>query len=188
MPDNYSKIVQENIRMLFENPKGKSLEFQAFGMNCVIYPEGIFLKGKKEEGVLGILISLYALHAGSEEMILEPLKAFKDLPNSSPFVAAFAARTQQVLVPHVEAIRRTRESFLKHLSGSPGPHGAGGDFSFVLKPFPKIALCYIFYRADEDFPASATCLFSNNALTFAPIDALADTAEYTSRAILETLP
>jgi hypothetical protein len=188
MTGNYSKIVQENIRMLFKNPKIKSLEFQAFGMNCVIHPEGIFLKGKKEEGVLGILISLYALHAGSEEMILEPFKAFKDLPNSAPYVVAFAARTQQVLVPHVEAIRMTRESFLRRLSGSPGPPSVGGDFSFVVQPFPKIALCYIFYRADEDFPASAICLFSNNALSFAPIDALADTAEYMSKSILEALP
>jgi len=48
----------------------------------------------------------------------------------------------------------------------------------------KIALCYLFYEADEDFPASATCLYSTYAEQFLPVDALADVGEYTSRTIL----
>lgn len=40
---------------------------------------------------------------------------------------------------------------------------------------------------DEEFPASATCLFSNNALSFLPIDALADIGEYTSKKIIEII-
>jgi hypothetical protein len=55
----------------------------------------------------------------------------------------------------------------------------------VVHPLPKIALCYIVYKADEDFPASVTCLFSANAHRFLPTDALADTGEYTSKKILE---
>jgi hypothetical protein len=46
-------------------------------------------------------------------------------------------------------------------------------------------LNYIFYCADDEFPAAATCLYSNNAQSFLPIDALADTGEYTSRKIIE---
>jgi hypothetical protein len=57
----------------------------------------------------------------------------------------------------------------------------------MVRPFPKIKLYYIFYRADEDFSASATCLFSNNALSFLPVDALADTGEYTSKKIIELI-
>jgi len=52
---------------------------------------------------------------------------------------------------------------------------------------PKIALCYIFYLPDEEFPASVTCLFSNNARLFMPLDGLADVAEYTSRRIIEII-
>ena len=62
-----------------------------------------------------------------------------------------------------------------------------GDFSFVLLPLPKISLCYSFYLPDDEFPASATCLFSANALSFMPLDGLADVAEYTSRKIIEYL-
>jgi hypothetical protein len=54
----------------------------------------------------------------------------------------------------------------------------------VLYPLPKIALLFIFYLPDEDFPASATCLFSANAISFLPLDGLADMAEYTSRSLI----
>jgi hypothetical protein len=71
------------------------------------------------------------------------------------------------------------------LNGELSPGSEGGDFSIIVRPLPKIKLRYIFYFADDEFPASATCLFSNNALSFLPIDALADTGEYTSRKIIE---
>ena len=73
------------------------------------------------------------------------------------------------------------------LNGCKAPAGIGGDFSFMVFPLPKIALCYIFYEADDDFPASVTCLYSNNAISFLPIDALADVGEYTSKKILDIL-
>jgi hypothetical protein len=52
---------------------------------------------------------------------------------------------------------------------------------------PKVALCYIFYLPDEEFPASVTCLFSQNALSFMPLDGLADVAEYTSKVIIQLI-
>ncbi|NCO61709.1 DUF3786 domain-containing protein, partial [bacterium] len=62
--------------------------------------------------------------------------------------------------------------------------GASGDFSILLYPLPKVCLRYVFYLPDEDFSASAICLFSCNILSFLPLDGAADTAEYTSRAII----
>jgi len=47
-----------------------------------------------------------------------------------------------------------------------------------------VAVCTIFYLADDEFPPSATCLFSSNAMQFMPLDGLADVAEYTSRKII----
>ena len=67
------------------------------------------------------------------------------------------------------------------------PGDVAGDLTLLLYPLPKIALLYIFYFADEDFPASATCLFSSNALSFMPLDGLADVAEYTSKEIIHLL-
>ena len=118
---------------------------------------------------------------------MEPLKAFKDFPNSMPYAGAFVTHTQQILVPYVEKIQVSIHRIIETLNGCESPSNVGGDFSFMVYPLPKIALSYIFYEADEDFPASVTCLYSNNALSFLPIDGLADVGEYTSKKILDLI-
>ncbi len=85
------------------------------------------------------------------------------------------------------AITRNLERIRQTLKGEPAPAGTGGDQAFVVYPLPKIALCYILYESDEDFPASVTCLYSRNADQFMPIDGLADVGEYTSKKIIERL-
>jgi hypothetical protein len=196
MSNNYTKIVQDNLKKLYENlpwdladvlpaqQNGDSFLFEAFGDTCEIRSDGIFLGEVLQTGVIGILISLYALNAVSETCLLEPLKAFKDLPNSMPYASAFVTHTQQILAPYVEKIQISTDRIIETLKGCKAPTNMGGDFSFMVYPLPKIALCYIFYEADEDFPASVTCLYSNNAISFLPIDALADVGEYTSKKIL----
>jgi hypothetical protein len=199
MSNNYAKIVQDNLKKLYENlpsdlagaltaqQNGNAFLFEAFGDTCEIRSDGIFLSEVQQTGVIGILISLYALNAKPESCLVEPLKAFKDLPNSMPYAGAFVTHTQQILVPYVEKIQVSIDRIVETLNGCEAPSNVGGDFSFMVHPLPKIALCYIFYESDEDFPASVTCLYSNNALSFLPIDALADIGEYTSKKILDLI-
>jgi hypothetical protein len=199
LDDNYAKIVIDNLARLYDNlprdladalpaqREGDVFIFNAFGERCQVHPDCISLSEEKQTGVLGILISLYFLHAKAEPCILEPFQGFKDLPNSMPYVGAFATHTERILVAHVERIQMKRASIVNALQGQDAPEDVGGDFSIVVRPLPKIALCYIFYRADEEFPATVTCLFSKNAISFMPIDALADVGEYTSWKILDLI-
>lgn len=199
MSNNYAKIVQDNLKKLFENlpsdladalpaqQNGDAFLFEAFGETCEIRSDGIFLGDVQQTGVIGILISLYALNTKLETCLIEPLKAFKDFPNSMPYAGAFVTHTQQILVPYVEKIQVSTHRIIETLNGCESPSNVGGDFSFMVYPLPKIALSYIFYEADEDFPASVTCLYSNNAISFLPIDGLADVGEYTSKKILDLI-
>ena len=201
MKDNYAEIVRQNIDTLFAGPgalvdlaarlpgapDGDGIRFSAFGEPCRISPEGIFLSEVKQTGPVGIVISLYALAANPRPLVLTPFKAFKDFPGSMPYVGAFSAYAQDPLVPHVEAVRKHLPRILAAMDGSTDVGPVGGDLAFRVSPLPKIALCYIFYEADEDFPASVTCLFSANAVAFLPMDGLADTGEYTTRKILQLL-
>ncbi len=197
MSTNYEKIIQQNLGRLFAADleeraaamgaaaEGRQLTFKAFGRRCRMTPEGIRLAGERQSGPLGIILSLYALYADAEAFRLEPLKAFKEVPDSTPYVGAFASHTEQILVPKVDRIMAGREKIIQRLDGRGAPAGVGGDAAMVVFALPKIALCYIFYAADEEFPPSATCLYSNNAHLHMPVDGLADVGEYTSRAILE---
>ena len=189
MADQYACIAQNNLKRLYADLPADldrllpgvrdeaRFIFPAFGETCAISADGISLSGPPHPPAMDILISLYALNARPDPCVSLPFKA--------PYVSAFAAHAEQVLVSHVEKIRNRRDQLLEKLNGREAPAGIGGDFSLVVHPLPKIALCYIFYLADQDFPPSVTCLFSSNARLFLPLDALADTGEYTSRKIME---
>ncbi len=196
MTDNYTRIVKNNLDQLYQNlpedladnlPGDRTDDrfiFDAFGEKCTIEPDKITLGNEMQNPVFGILISLYALNARPDDCITEPFKAFKEFPDSLPYAGAFISHTEQILVPHVADIKKEAEKIMAALNGKAAPEGTAGDFSFILYPLPKIALCYIFYEADDDFPASATCLFSSNARLFLPVDGLADVGEYCSKTIL----
>ncbi len=195
--DNYGKIIRDNLDLLYKNlPENldrllpgqrqkNRFRLKAFGQSCQIRPDGVFIGDKPETGVVGILITLYALHANENSCVSTPFKAFREFPSSLPYVGAFASHTERILIPHVDAIEEKLDLVFETLNGEPGHDDQGEDFAVIVRPFPKIKLRYLFYLADEEFPASVTCLYSNNAPSFLPIDALADTGEYTSRKIIE---
>lgn len=197
MTDNYTRIMMENLERLYaEMPDdladrlpaardGDRFKFNAFGETCTIAPDGITLGIDGFNPVIGIIVSLYALHAKPAPMITEPFRAFKEFPGSMPYIGAFSTHTENILVEHVETIEQSVSNIKEGMDGADAPPGISSDFAFTVRPLPKITLCYIFYEADEDFPASATCLYSGNANDFLPLDALADVGEYTSRKILE---
>jgi hypothetical protein len=197
--DNYTIILQNNLDRLYADmpdnlagnlpaqQDGERFIFDAFGEKCVIQPKAITLGEKEHSSVFGILISLYALNARPEICILSPFKSFKEFPGSMPYVGAFATHTEKLLIPHFANIKEAVQTITGTLNGEKAPSEAGGDFSFIVYPLPKIALCYIFYEADDDFPPSVICLYSNNANQFLPIDGLADVGEYTSRKILDII-
>ena len=193
MTTNYEKMIQENLSGLFEklppdlearlgaSKSGKGFSLQAFGETAWFDHEQVTFSGKKDVDPKGLLVSLYATHARPEIIQLEPYKAFKDFPGSMPYHGPFSANSERVLIPHVNKIL---EKKVEIISAFDGEAIQSGDFSMLLYPFPKSAVLTIFYLEDEDFPPSATCLFSANALDFMPLDGLADVAEYTSGKII----
>jgi hypothetical protein len=159
------------------------LRFRAFGEDCRLSAREITLAGASAMGPEGLLIALYASVVPERPVQLDSLKSFKELPNSMPYQAAFAANAEQLLVPQVPVIHRQRERLAAVFSGRLNPEPPSGDFSFTLYPLPRVPLYYIFHLPDEEFPAAVTCLFTANALDFMPLDGLADVAEYTGKRI-----
>lgn len=198
MTSTYGTIINDNLNKLFSldldqragamgaDGDSESLRLKAFGSECRLTANGLTLDGKPEEGPRGIIISLYALHAVDDALIVEPFQSFKEVPNSAPYAGAFINRTEQALIPIVERLDELREKIYATLDGGDAPTAVSGDISFVVQPLPKIALCYVCYLPDDDFPAGVTCLYSSNAHLFLPTDALADVGEYTSKAILSS--
>jgi hypothetical protein len=194
--NNYTAIIEKNLTILFSHDmndraaamgaelEGGQVVFKAFGGQCRINPTAVTIDGRAQTGPAGIVISLYALNATASPLQVRPFKAFKEFPNSMPYVGAFASHTEQLLVPAADRIAKQQQAIMDAMDGETAPKEIGGDSAFLIRALPKISLCYIFYAADEDFPPSVTCLYSNNADQFMPMDGLADVGEYTSRAIM----
>jgi hypothetical protein len=195
----YEKLIRNNLDEAFQRSlenlskaipartSSLGLHFKAFGEECIITPDRVILSDQTEQGPRGLIISLYAKHVGPEPCQIHPFRAYKDHPGSMPYHGAFRANSEIVLVPHVEKIHEKKEIILSNLNGRIERELETGDFAFVLLPLPKIALGYVFYLPDDEFPASVTCLISANASSFIPLDGLADVAEYCSKKIIQIL-
>jgi hypothetical protein len=195
----YEDIIKKNLKRLYRQRTAdlaaqmpaKQIDdefvFRAFGEPCRLTPEAVIIGDKPETGPPGIIVSLYALQIGTTDCQLTPFRAFREMPDSMPYVGAFASHAEHILVQNITEIEHNTERITRQFNGDRQVSEAAGDFSIILFPLPKIALHYIFYHADDDFPAAATCLFSSNAAEFLPTDALADTGEYTSKKILNML-
>ena len=162
--------------------EGTGFSLQAFGETIWFDHRQVTISGRKDVTPRGLLVSLYARNASPARIQIQPYKAFKDFPGSMPYHGAFTANSERVLIPHVTKILSKKAEIMSAFHGTAEE---SGDFSIRLYPFPKIALCTIFYLADDEFPPSATCLFSANALDFMPLDGLADVAEYTGKKIIQ---
>jgi hypothetical protein len=180
----YDHLPQEMEQLLPASRENNIFSFRAFGEPCAIGPDGITLSGEVITGPEGILIALYARNARKEPAQLEPFKSFRDLKGSMPYQGAFSLRAERTLTSYVNHIQRFKRRVVESFDGHEN-RGLGGDFSFTVFPLPKVALCYIFYTSDEEFPASVTCLFGANAELFLPVDGLADMAEHTAEKIIE---
>ncbi|WP_448382189.1 DUF3786 domain-containing protein [Desulfosoma sp.] len=161
------------------------LTFHAFGLRCSVKRHGVFFDGVLDTGAKGVLTAIYLAVVPTRSAPLHPLKAFKEIPNSGPYQAAFAVHAEQALVPYVPTIRQNLEAILAAFSGHRNTDAPSGDFSFTLYPLPKIPLYYIIHEADDEFPAAVTCLFGGDCPSFMPLDALADVAEYTAQSLID---
>ena len=60
-----------------------------------------------------------------------------------------------------------------------------GDVSFTLQAFPRISLTYVFWDADEEFPASSNILFDNRITDWTHPESVPVLAEIGTRKLIE---
>ena len=156
MANNYENVIRNNLTQAFEQPAAslaenlpaeiveETLRFRAFGCTCEISVDGIRLDGVPEIGALGVVISLYLRGASPDVAVIEPLRAYKEFPDTMPYWGAFRTHTESILVPYVEKIRDIRQDIIQQFNGREAFEDASGDFAFLIQPLPKIFLCYIY--------------------------------------------
>ncbi len=184
--NGYEKVILDNLKKVFAKKNISEIRLKALGEDCVVRPDGVFINEKKEVSPVGIIISLYVQNHLEKEPVFEPFISIREIPHSMLYYNAFHENSERPLIPYVRRIYEKKDYILNKIGSLKKSFSEDtGDFFLVLFPLPKIALKYIFYFEDEEFPASVTCLFSKNAIEFLPLDPLADLAEHTGKKIIE---
>jgi len=178
MATNYETIIRENLTRLFDDPPvdlaermgaqraGNSYRLRAFGEDCSLSPEGIRFSGNPATGPRGLLVSLYALNAGSEPMKTVPFRSFRELPGSMPYQGAFTSHTERVLVGWKKGISRYYYSpypkspsstfFICRTRNSPPPPHVS------FRPTPSTSCPWMGWPTLANTPPAPSCVSSVN--------------------------
>lgn len=108
--------------------------------------------------------------------------AFREIKEAAVFEKAYQKSSLKPLVRafsnHLEELRLAGKKLQ-------GKKESLGDVSFTLQAFPRISLTYVFWDADEEFPASANILFDNRITDWTHPESVPVLAEIGTRKLIE---
>jgi hypothetical protein len=120
----------------------------------------------RERQTAPIWDAILVLHYLGSEAPIPPLGepiAFGDLPEGKFYDPAFQGRCR---VPLERKFGPTPEKLLAAAEKLGGRAWNRGDVSVVIPAFPRVDVYLVLYRGDDEFPPSATVLFSSRVAAF----------------------
>lgn len=150
----------------------------------IYYPEGSVYETKTgEEPAVAIQIILlhYLTHADGTRPVDEWI-AFRQLPGGQAYEGAFRQRVNPALAAAFDANAAEVAAVAEVLGGAPLNFG---DASYLFHTLPRLRMAAVFYRSDDEFPASANVLFDGAAEHCLPTEDLAVLGELLADLILQ---
>ncbi len=127
---------------------------------------------------------LYHLSTSDGSPLAGQWISFAELPDGRFYNKAFQGYTGNELV---RAFHSNLEDFVRATESLGGLRLPFGDASFSFRPLPKVALMAVFWRGDEDFPASIQILFDANAGRHISTDVCAILGSMLTRRLIKAL-
>jgi len=116
-----------------------------------------FNSNKKVDLYLSVLTLHYLLRCTLKK-IGEGWISYREIPDAS-----FYSKTMQhTLHPLIASFSEKPDNLLLAAQNLSGKKISIGDIGIELKPFPKFPVAFILYKADEEFPATATVLYNES--------------------------
>jgi hypothetical protein len=110
--------------------------------------------------------------------------SFSELPDGRFYTKAFQGYTGNELV---RAFKSSYEDFLRAAGSLGGQRLAFGNAAFAFPALPRVAVLAVFWRGDEDFPASIQILFDANAGHHLSTDVCAILGSMLTRRLIKAL-
>ena len=170
--------------------RGESYQFRVLGRDYLLVPgirELHHANADREEPVapgLCFIAVHYLLNA-------------RDIPPSGKLVSAselkggklfFAAGAHSPDFSSLEEVFSASPQAVERAAEALGGRGvAHGDAAIEVQALPRLPITFIFWRGDEEFPASISMLFDRTADKQLPLDVILALAQETMRRLLEIL-
>jgi len=123
-----------------------------------------------------ILILHYLTNAMGSPLSGE-LVAYKDIPGGDKYFPVFKKRVE---MPVLKTYGQNPEGFEKACSALGGDRISMGDIAFRFQAFSRIPITYIYWKGDEEFPASIQVLFDSSVKDYLPLEDIVFLAEMLS--------
>lgn len=145
------------------NEEEDALLIAMLGQEYVINHTGIVLRGQKAPDIHEAVLLDYLLSSG-KSYCASPWRAFGDISKlPSP---DFRKRVELPLAQYVEEFLTRAGTMLPLFDAVRTPSMIGSDMAITVRALPKVSLHVELSQENQEFPAEAWVLFSNNAGDF----------------------
>ncbi len=147
------------------NEEKDALLIAMLGQEYVINHTGIVLRGQKAPDIHEAVLLDYLLSSGKSYCYCaSPWRAFGDFSKLPP--ADFRKRVELPLTQYVEELLTRAGTMLPLFDAVRTPSMIGSDMAITVRALPKVSLHVELSQENQEFPAEAWVLFSNNAGDF----------------------
>lgn len=135
----------------------------------VKYPEGEvnFPESDAEVSITNRILILHYLTTANGQDLENKWISFKELPDGAIYNDPFTRRT---IKPMLNIFSANPENLIKVAEKMGGKRAEFGDVSVTIPVFPQVAITYVIWEGDEEFPASGTVLFDGSAKSYLPTE------------------
>jgi len=133
------------------------------GQEYVVSSEAVTLRGQKAPEMHAALIRSY-LSSRQSGIVTTPWRGIGDFAGAA--AGSFRERVEAPIALHASELVERASRVLPLCDGSISATMIGSDLAFTVRAFPCVHLHIECSREDQEFPAEAWVLFSNNANMF----------------------
>jgi hypothetical protein len=133
------------------------------------FPDGEVnaLKGNAEVSLTNRILMLHYLTTANGQPLVKNWISFKELPDGAIYNEPFTRRT---IKPMLDTFSDNPQNLVRLAEEIGGKAGDIGDVSVTLPVFPQVAITYVIWEGDEEFPATGTVLFDGSAKAYLPTE------------------
>ncbi len=130
--------------------------------------------------VTRIILLHYLIRADGTAPGGDPIP-YKEIPGGLLYAGVFEKR---VVDPLIKEFGQTAERFLRAGIAMGGEEATFGDVSFSLKILPRVAMTFVLWKGDQEFPPAIQVLFDRVVDRYLSLEDVVVLGEMTSRRLI----